>query len=253
MSGWSALIAASALVTSTALLVACDKKKGKEVTKKKTILPIEKVPDFKIPKMDGDNPTPRRLRLLGGKYLGEEVSVKGYVTWVYDCVAAPRNPRDKRGLTDKQWKKKIEDKPSLCWKPHFRIGDDADTPKSKSITIADVPRELRKDEKKRMSSDDLAGYPTVPDIAVGDQLTVSGAWKLRSAKGFTNSRGLLQYASVTHHNADKQKAHEKAVEKWTKVRDKAVEKKKKKEEKERLKMEAEDAKRGKTSKAPPKH
>lgn len=92
LSGWSALIAASALVTSTTLLVACDKKKGKEVTKKKTILPIEKVPDFKVPKMDGDNPTPARLRLLGGKYLGEEVSVKGYVTWIYDCVETPRNP-----------------------------------------------------------------------------------------------------------------------------------------------------------------
>jgi len=250
---WSALIAASALVTSAALLVACDKKKGKEVTKKKTILPIEKVPDFKIPKMDGDNPTPRRLRLLGSKYIGEEVAVKGHVTWVYDCVATPRNPRDKRGLTDKAWMKKIEDKPSLCWKPHFRIGGDKDTPKSKSITIADVPRELRKDEKKRMNSEDLAAYPTVPEVAVGDHVSLKGAWKLRSTKGFTNSRGLLEYASLSHLDEDKQKAHEKNIEKWTKVRDKEVEKKKKKEEKQRLKAEAMEKKKGKTDKAPPKH
>jgi|GEM_PF-5653130 len=251
-SGWSALIAASALISSATFLVACDKKKGKEVTKKKTILPIGKVPDFKKPKMDGENPTPRRLRLMGGKYLGEEVSVKGYITWIYDCVTTPRNPADKRGMTDKEWKKKIEDHPSLCWKPHFRMGDDKDTPKEKSITIADVPRKLRKDEKKRMSSKDLAAYPTVPNIAVGDLVTVTGLWKRRSAKGFTNSRGLLEYKEIKHDDPEKQKAHEKAVEKWTKVRDKEAAVKRKKEEKQKAKMEAEMKKSGAT-KAPPRH
>jgi len=111
------------------LFTACgeDKLKGPEaeVHKSEVKLNIPAVPAF-----DLANKPIKELRVKGKKKLKTDVTVKGFVTWVYDCPTAVRQPQE----SDKDLQDRIDKDPTLCERPKFFIGDDKDTPAEKSLT-----------------------------------------------------------------------------------------------------------------------
>jgi hypothetical protein len=176
-------------------ILGCDKSefKGAEAEVKTTDIKLDmpSIPNFSMPAADGDTYSPKYLRLLGGKLLDTEVKLKGYVTWIYDCVAHVQQPGEKPKAT----KKRIKKDPSICQRPHITVGDTADTPPERSVWVVEVPRPLRKDEKKGLKKADLEKLPKVPKFKLGDQVVIKGKWALRSNKGFSNSDGLLVWPS----------------------------------------------------------
>jgi hypothetical protein len=182
-----------------ALLLAagCDQGglKGAEAEVKKTNIQLDlpPVPEFEAPSAHPDGThAVSELLLKGRKLFGNKLEVKGYVTWIYDCLSHKRKP----GQTDKQAKKMIEEDPSLCDRPHFIMGDEPDTPNEKGIWVVEVPREMRKDELKLMNDDEIAALPPVPVFKIGDEVVVTGTWDVKSPKGFARSVGLVVYESM---------------------------------------------------------
>jgi hypothetical protein len=177
-------------------LFACDKDDFQgaqaEVSKTAIKLDLPAVPEFDMPSAnaDGTNP-PRYMRLRGRTLLDTEVKVKGYVLWIYDCVEHLREP----GEDDREVRKRIDEDPTRCWRPHYILGDTPNTDPERGIWVVDVPRELREDEKRGLTREDLAQVPPVPQFAVGDELVVEGKWAQRSPRGFAKTEGLLVYQS----------------------------------------------------------
>jgi hypothetical protein len=187
-------VVALAALSTAAGLVACDKDDFQgaqaEVSKTAIKLDLPAVPEFDMPSSnaDGTHP-PTAMRLKGRKLLDTEVKVKGYVLWIYDCHEALRGP----GMTDKDVKKYIDEDPTRCWRPHFILGDTPNTAPERGIWVVDVPRELRDDEKRGLTKQDLAQLPPVPVFAVGEELIVEGKWSQKSPRGFAKTEGLLVY------------------------------------------------------------
>src|SRR5215470_117039 len=96
------------------------------------------IPAFDLPATEPGFHTPRELRVHGKPVLGTEIKVKGYITWIYDCVAtlATSNPRASRA----QIELAIASNPALCERPKFYLGDARNTSRDASIWIVDVPR-----------------------------------------------------------------------------------------------------------------
>lgn len=176
-------------------ILGCDNAefKGAEAEVKTTDIKLDmpSIPAFSMPTSDGETYSPKYLRLLGNKLLDTEVKIKGFVTWIYDCVAHVQKPGEKAKAT----KKRINKNPQICQRPHFTIGDTADTPPERSAWVVEVPRKLRKDEKKGFKKEDLEKLPLVPKFKLGDEVIVKGKWSLKSPKGFSNSDGLLVWPS----------------------------------------------------------
>jgi len=186
---------------------ACEKDKLKgpeaEVRKPDTKLNLPGVPGFELPAQPTDGShTVKEMRVKGKKLLDSEITVKGIVTWAYDCPTAVRQP----GMTDKDVAKMIEDDPSKCERPKFYIGDAADTPAEKSMWIVDVPRPYNKLELERLPKEELKHPPpdkcnpkddpkksVCPPYKVGDQVEITGTWKLSSPHSERNSDGLLVF------------------------------------------------------------
>ena len=82
----------------------------------------------------------KELRVKGKKLLETDITVKGVITWAYDCPTAIRKPDE----SDKDLQKRLDEDPTLCERPKFYIGDAKDTPAEKSLWVVDVPRPYNK-------------------------------------------------------------------------------------------------------------
>jgi hypothetical protein len=190
---------------------ACDKDKLKgpeaEVKKSDVKLTLPPVPGFELPPANSDGShSVKEMRVKGKKLLESDITVKGVVTWVYDCKTALRQP----GMTDKDVEKLMYDDQTKCERSKFFIGDTADTPAEKSMWIIDVPRAFTKRELERLkpkAQEEELKNPAAkkcnakkkddcPVYEVGDQVEVTGTWKLSSPHGDRNSDGLLVYKKM---------------------------------------------------------
>jgi hypothetical protein len=193
-------------------LAACEKDKLKgpeaEVKKSDVKLSLPAVPGFELPASNSDGShAVKELRVKGRKLLDSDITVKGIVTWAYDCPTAVRQP----GQTDKEVQKTIDDDPTKCERAKFYVGDTADTPAEKSLWVVDVPRPYNKLELERIKKPDrtLAMYPdrcepgekaadkqVCPPYSVGDQVEIVGSFKMASPHSERNSDGLLVYKKM---------------------------------------------------------
>lgn len=196
--------------TLLALLGGCDKDKLKgpeaEVRKSEVKLNLPAVPAFDLPASPSDGShTVKELRVKGKKLLETEITVKGVITWAYDCPTAVRQP----GMSDKDLQKMIDEDPTKCERPKFYVGDAADTPAEKSLWVVDVPRPYNKLELERLPKGELRSPPpdkcdpkadakksVCPPYKVGDQVEITGTWKLSSPHSERNSDGLLVYKKM---------------------------------------------------------
>jgi hypothetical protein len=203
----TAMLGTLVLSAGAAGTAGCDKDKLKgpeaEVHKSELKLSLPAVPAFDLPPPPADGShTVKELRVKGKKLLETDITVKGVITWVYDCPSAIRQP----GMSDKDLQKLIEEDPSKCERPKFYVGDAADTPAEKSLWVVEVPRPYYKVELERLPKDELRNPPsdrcdaradpkksTCPPYKVGDQVEVTGTWRLTSPHSERNSDGLLVY------------------------------------------------------------
>ncbi len=195
------------IIPGVLLVAACEKDKLKgpdaEVRKSDIKLNLPQVPAFDLPPTNPDGShSIKEMRVKGRKLLETEITVKGIVTWAYHCPTAVREP----GMDDKAVMKMIEEDPTKCERPKFYIGDAADTPAEKSMWVVDVPRPFNKLEIDRLPKEELKNPPpdkcdakkkgTCPVYQVGDQVEVTGTWKLSSPHSERNSDGLLVYKKM---------------------------------------------------------
>ncbi|HVK73209.1 MAG TPA: hypothetical protein VM734_07795 [Kofleriaceae bacterium] len=151
------------------------------------------VPSFEVPRPNADGShTVKEMRVQGHRYLKQEVGLKGYVVWAYDCATAIRQPDE----SDDAVKKRIEENPTLCRRPAFYIGDAPDTPVERAVWVVEVPRPYTKLEKERLPKEEIAKWPAVPPYKVGDEVVVTGQWSIASPHGESNTDGLLVYTSM---------------------------------------------------------
>ncbi|TMQ02376.1 MAG: hypothetical protein E6J90_03360 [Deltaproteobacteria bacterium] len=173
-----------------------------EVRKSDLKLNLPPVPAFDLPAAPADGShTVKEMRVKGKKLLESEVTVKGVITWAYDCPTAIRQPT----MSEPELKKMIEEDPSKCERPKFFVGDTADTPAEKSLWVVEVPRPYYKIELERLPKEELRNPPadrcdnkdprktTCPPYKVGDQVEITGTWKLSSPHSERNSDGLLVF------------------------------------------------------------
>jgi hypothetical protein len=159
-----------------------------EVSESQVKLDLPAVPAFEEPMTypDGTHSV-MEMRRRGKKFLEQNVKVKAYVVWVYDC-ATTLGPQV------------VKDTPEKCDRPHFRLGDSADAREDQTIEVVDVPRPPRDDERKFLPKEEIAAqdavFNAIPQFSVGSQVVVEGKWATRSPKGFVNSDGLLVFAGM---------------------------------------------------------
>lgn len=201
------------LVPALALLGAAgcesDKLKGPaaEVKKSEVKVNLPPVPSFDLPPPNPDgSKSVREMRVRGKKLLDSDVTVKGVITWVYDCKTALRQP----GMSDKEVEKLMYEDQTKCERAKFYIGDKPDTPAEKSMWVVDVPRPFSKIELERLKpasqKDELANPSSrrcdikkkgdCPVYEVGDEVVITGKWSLSSPHGDRNSEGLLVYKKM---------------------------------------------------------
>ena len=186
----------------------CEKDKfegpAAEVKKTDVKLDLPNVPAFDLPPAPADGShAVKELRVKGKKLFDSDVTVHGFITWSYDCLTANQKPDEK--VTDAQ--KRIDDDPTLCERPKFYIGDAKDTPVEKSLWIVDVPRPYNKLEMERMKKPERnlpdrcepkedPKKTICPPYAVGDEVTITGSFKMSSPHSERNSDGLVVYKKM---------------------------------------------------------
>jgi hypothetical protein len=121
---------------------------------------------------------PSTLRADPGAFIGADVTVTGAVIWIYDCTAEIGADLARQS-------------PERCERPHFLLGDTAQTPKGEAMRVVDVPRAPRDDEKRYLPKEQLEAWPKVPQLTVGAVIHVQGHWDTRSPMGFREALGLL--------------------------------------------------------------
>jgi hypothetical protein len=194
--GFAVLLALLALFGT-----ACEKDQFKgaeaEVGKEKINPDLPAIPKFDLPPPNPEGPTVRELRVKGRKYFDQEITVKGYVTWIYDCATAIRTPE----MSDEQIKKIISEEPERCSRPKFRLGDRVDAPEEQTLKVVEVPRYPTATEKKNLDKlelEDPTIWRPVPPLKVGDEVVVKGDWKQRAPRGDSDMDGLLVYKSLVN-------------------------------------------------------
>lgn len=166
-----------------------------EVTNTKVKLDLPQVPSFETPSPHPDGShSVREMRLKGRQKFETEVDIRGFVTWIYSCEDALRGPE----MTVKQVRKIIEANPEKCNRPHFFLGDAADTPAEKALWVVENPRKLRRDERRRLSRAAKKAIKPPPVFDVGDEVIVKGTWDIRSPNGFFRSDGLLVFKDINN-------------------------------------------------------
>ncbi len=157
------------------------------------------IPSFEI---TGDV---KRYRVQGSKYAGTQVTIKGYVTWVYDCVSEQKQP----GESDDVVRKRIAAQPELCKKAHFYIGDSASTPPDQSLWVLGVASPLRPDQKNIMDPEAIATHNAkIVPYKLGDQVEVLGNFEKKKE----NLYGLLRFESMRNLSVPVEPAAEAATE-----------------------------------------
>lgn len=151
------------------------------------------VPAFELPVPAAGTHGVRELAVLGKPLLGTEIQVSGYVLWIYDCASAERRPKESAASV----KRRIDADPTICERKKLYLGDTKDTPLERALWVVDVPRPPTKLEKQRLPKDELAAWPKVPAIAVGDHVTITGSFALASPHSERNSDGLLVWKDFT--------------------------------------------------------
>jgi len=197
MPGRGALLAF--LVAVPLVATGCEKDQFKgaeaEVGREKIKPDLPAVPGFDLPPVNADGShAVKELRVKGRKFLDQEVVVKGYVTWIYDCATAIRTPE----MTDEDLKKILVEDPMRCSRPKFRIADSADAGEDRSIKVVEVPRFPTAQEKKVLKDEikDPTIWRPVPPLAIGDEVIVTGDWKQRAPHGDSDMDGLLVYKTL---------------------------------------------------------
>lgn len=150
------------------------------------------VPSFELPPGEPGVRSVRELRIRGEDALGTDLTVKGYITWIYDCAKQIAKP----GQTPAQVQQSIEDDPTQCERPKLYLGATKEASLDRSIWVVEVPRPPRKRELKMLPKDELAKWPAVPKLAVGDYVAVTGTWTTTAPHGDRNSDGLLVYKAL---------------------------------------------------------
>jgi len=176
-----------------------------EVKKTDVKLDLPAVPAFDLPPAPADGGhSVKELRVKGKKLFETDITVHGFITWAYDCATAVRKPDE----TDKDLQKRLDEDPTLCERPKFYIGDAKDTPAEKSLWVVDVPRPYNKLEMERMKKPER-NLPDrcepnekdpkkniCPPYAVGDEVSITGTFKMSSPHSERNSDGLLVYKKM---------------------------------------------------------
>ncbi|HEX7843049.1 MAG TPA: tetratricopeptide repeat protein [Kofleriaceae bacterium] len=147
------------------------------------------IPSFELPPTEPGLRSPRELRVRGRPWLGTEVKVKGYVTWVYDCVEvlAVANPKASRA----QIQAAIHGDPALCHRPAFSLGDARDTSRDASISVvAPEPG-----GGTSQGGESRAG-PAIPTLADGDYVSVTGRWSVPASPALHDAEGVLVWSTV---------------------------------------------------------
>lgn len=98
--------------------------------------------------------------------LDKEVKVRGFIIEIYECPPCPKGSNC-----------------PACDKPHFWLGDRANTPKDKAMMVTDYPKEDPQTKKKLTF--ELKG-----------QYYVSGLFAKRSGTGFASSEGLMRFTAA---------------------------------------------------------
>src|SRR5215831_6470492 len=181
-----------------------------EVAETQIKLDLPAPPEFVEPKPypDGSHSV-TEMRLKSAKFLDQQVKVTGFVVFKYDLETCTRDVGEKLSRQDpklcdgkkdvidcatKLGKKKVADSPDQCDRPYFYLADAPNASFEKSIWVVEVPRPLRDDEKRDPHLvEEFKKGPPVPQLTVGQKLTVSGGWAIKSPQGFGNSDGLLVY------------------------------------------------------------
>ncbi len=182
-----------------AALGACkgDQLKGAqaEVQPHKIKVTMPTVPSFEVPKPHPDGShTVKEMRVQGNRYIKENLSIKGYIVWAYDCATAIRTPEE----DDVAVAKRIEENPTLCRRPAFYLGDTPDTPVERAVWVVEVPRNMTKLEKKNLPKEMVDTWPAVPPYKVGDEVVATGQWLHSSPHGESNTEGLLVYTALNN-------------------------------------------------------
>lgn len=195
----SRVISGVLALATGAFVAGCEKDQLKgpqaEVKPHNEKLDMPSVPSFDLPPppADGEHSI-KELRVKGKKFLDQEVTIKGYVTWAYDCPTAIR----KEGESEADVQKRIDDDQQLCERPKFYLGDTPDTPPDHSMWVVDVPRPPSKKEVKNLPKEEIQNWPAVPPYKVGDQIEVTGKFVLSSPHSERNSEGLVVYEKLTN-------------------------------------------------------
>lgn len=166
-----------------------------EVGREKIKPDLPAVPSFEIPPVNPDGShAVKELRVKGRKFLDQEVTVKGYVTWIYDCATAIRTPE----MSDEDVKKILEEDPMRCSRPKFRIADSAEAADDRTIKVVEVPRNPTALERKILKDEikDPTIWRPVPPLKIGDEVIVTGDWKQRAPHGDSDMDGLLVYKTL---------------------------------------------------------
>jgi hypothetical protein len=175
-------------------------------------------PEFpKIPPSADGTHTVTEMRRQGNKYLppppvkgqqtppAQNIKVKGYVTWRYDCMeyllkdVQEKAAVDGKKLSDAEAQKAAEDQydnhHERCTKNHFYLADEQNASPAKAIWIVGVPKDPIRDWEKKDAKKEPDMWPPAPKFAVGDQVVVEGQW-LTSSDGFINLDGELHFVSM---------------------------------------------------------
>jgi hypothetical protein len=182
-----------------------------EVAESQIKLDLPSPPEFVEPKAypDGSHSV-TEMRLKSPKFLEQQVKVTGFVVFKYDLETCARDVGEKLARQDpklcdgkkdvidcanKLGKKKVADSHDQCDRPYFYLADAPNASFEKSIWVVEVPRPLRDDERRDPALVEAwKKGPAVPQLSVGQKVTVSGGWSIKSPQGFGNSDGLLVYA-----------------------------------------------------------
>ncbi len=152
------------------------------------------VPRFELPPVVDGRHDVRELRVRRDDLLGTELTVQGYVVWIYDCEAALARP----GVPAAETRLLIDDNPQLCERPKFYLGATSRGRPEAALWVVDVPRKANKREVIALNAAQLGARPPVPRLAMGDLVAVTGTFALRSPHGEQNTDGLLVYKKLEH-------------------------------------------------------
>jgi tetratricopeptide (TPR) repeat protein len=161
-------------------------------SKRKAELPP--VPSFVLPVNDPGTHDVRELRARSKRFLGAELTVTGYVTWIYDCARALQKP----GMSIAQAQVLANDNPALCDRPKLALGSSRGASPAVSMWVVDLPRDPNKREREALTTAQLRARPKVPDVFVGNHVAITGVFALSSPQGERASDGLLIYRSLKH-------------------------------------------------------